>query len=302
MNARELLQSENVIKANPLLATFRTARLILLISTILMSTFIIFFLIIDALYGGGHLLPFNKALFGPLCVLASNAFQLMLNISQGQYWKRIEQRRFAAVQGNQLFLASEQPTFDRAPLPLPITIKLRQNKGTFLLLIGATLLMSMLLASLVTWFVSDSWLLAVDHLLIFLVVFSIFFVPISIILLVLLLSPLGRPRITVTEGGLISKHGTKVIMPWYEARLFAMYETFGKQKSGSSITYELSSARDIVRWTWVLRRTLSPGLEPVIPQDEYNRQMQALLSLVVARTGLPLYDLREDLPRGGPKD
>jgi hypothetical protein len=106
----------------------------------------------------------------------------------------------------------------------------------------------------------------------------------------------------VTEGGLISNAGIKVIMPWYEARLFAMYGTFGAQKSGAAITYELSSARDIVRWTWFLRKTYWVDIEPMMSHDEYNRQMQALLSLVTAKTGLPLYDLREDLPKGEPKD
>jgi hypothetical protein len=34
------------------------------------------------------------------------------------------------------------------------------------------------------------------------------------------------------------------------------------------------------------------GLKPTLPLDEYNRQMQVLLSLVEAKTGLALYDLR----------
>jgi len=81
-----------------------------------------------------------------------------------------------------------------------------------------------------------------------------------------------------------------------------MYGTYGRQKSGASITYELSSARNIVRWTWFLRKTSWVDLGPTISHDEYNRQMQALLSLVAAKTGLQLYDLREDLPKGEPKD
>ncbi len=38
-------------------------------------------------------------------------------------------------------------------------------------------------------------------------------------------------------------------------------------------------------------------LRPVLPPEEYQRQVQSLLSLIVARTGLPLYDLRKDLPK-----
>ncbi len=62
---------------------------------------------LDALFGSGHHLSLYTSLFAPILILISNAFQLILYISQGRYWKRIEQRRFAAVQGNQLFLAAE---------------------------------------------------------------------------------------------------------------------------------------------------------------------------------------------------
>jgi len=300
MNAREFIESGNVIKANPFLASYRILRFAMFFIAIPMLALIIFFLIIDTLFGGGRLLLYFTFQFSPILILY--AFQLMLYIPQGQYWKRIEQRRFAAVQGNQLFLAAEQPTLDRAPLPLPITIKLRHNKGTFLLGTGMVLVMVLLFAGWLTWVFSYQLPLVPDHLLFFLVVFSIVAIFMLVGFFALFLSPLGRPQITVTEGGLISNLGMKVIMPWHEARLFAMYGTFGRQKSGASITYELSSARAIVRWTWFLRKMYWVDLEPTIPLDEYNRQMRALLSLVVAKTGLPLYDLREDLPKGEPKD
>jgi len=32
--------------------------------------------------------------------------------------------------------------------------------------------------------------------------------------------------------------------------------------------------------------------KPTISSEEYDKQMQALLSLIAGRTGLPLYDLR----------
>ena len=54
-----------------------------------------------------------------------------------------------------------------------------------------------------------------------------------------------------------------------------------------------------MRWTWFLRKTYWVDLEPTISHDEYNRQMQALLSLVAAKAGLPLYDLRERTCRKG---
>ncbi len=231
MNAREFLESGNVIQANPFLAMHRPLRFAMFFISIVLLALIIFLLFTDALIGGGHHLLYFTFMFTP--ILISNTFQLILNILQGRYWEGIERRRFAAAQGNQLFLASEQPTLDRAPLPLPITIKLRHNKGTILLGTGATLLMAMLFAGWLTWAVSYLLPLVTDHLVIFLVVFSIVAVFLLVVFFAIFFTPLGRPQITVTEGGLISNHGKKVIMPWYEARLFAMYGTFGAQESGA---------------------------------------------------------------------
>lgn len=84
----------------------------------------------------------------------------------------------------------------------------------------------------------------------------------------------------------------------------SLYNTWGAQKSGSSITYELSSSTDIARWTLVLHPNLfGMGMVSAVPFDEYKRQMQALNALIVARTGLPLYDLRavEHFPGVGHK-
>ena len=131
------------------------------------------------------------------------------------------------------------------------------------------------------------------RLLLFLVIFSILAVIGLVFLFVIVFSGLGRQQIEVTEHGLCARYaGRTGRVMWEEARLFALYGMFRAQKNGAALTYELSSPRDIVRWTWVQRTTYFLGLKPTLPLEEYNRQMQALLSLIAARTGLPLYDLR----------
>lgn len=61
------------------------------------------------------------------------------------------------------------------------------------------------------------------------------------------------------------------------------------------INYELSGAYEILRWPHV-RQTMpfafSKLVKPAIPLEQYNRQMDALLSIITAKTNLPLYDLR----------
>ncbi len=304
MKAREYFESRNVIKADPVLAMYRTICFVWFFIAIAMLALIIVSVLIDDIFNGGQHFSHSTALSVPIFWLILSTFNLILGILQVRYWGRIERRRFAAVRGNQLFLAAEQPIPDTTSLPLPTTIiTSRRGKKAFLLIIGMTLLMAMFFAGWLTWFDSNPLLLVADHLLNFLALSAIGSVATSMLFFAIFLSPLARPQIKVTEGGLAVREGmqTTTVM-WHEVRLFAMYGTFGRQKSGASITYELSSVRAIVRWTWFLRKTYWVDLEPTVPHDEYNRQMQALLSLVAAKTGLPLYDLREDLPKGEPKD
>ena len=75
----------------------------------------------------------------------------------------------------------------------------------------------------------------------------------------------------MTEQGLSARYGgQKGTVRWEGARLFAMYNTWGAQKNGSSITYELSSATDIARWTWVLRPNLLILLSLLTKRDCYH--------------------------------
>ncbi|HLI08276.1 MAG TPA: hypothetical protein VKV40_17040 [Ktedonobacteraceae bacterium] len=45
-------------------------------------------------------------------------------------------------------------------------------------------------------------------------------------------------------------------------------------------------------WTWMPRRSfLTSLIDPALFSDAYNSRLQAFCSLIVAKTGLPLYDL-----------
>ncbi len=85
-------------------------------------------------------------------------------------------------------------------------------------------------------------------------------------------------------GGLIS---------WQQARLFACYRLAGFFPGRKSIViYELSSPGKVVTWLWMHNpRSPLTFVEPLVPADVYQRQMQALCDLVIERTGLQLQDL-----------
>lgn len=102
-----------------------------------------------------------------------------------------------------------------------------------------------------------------------------------------------RERIEATSEGLSLSVGTAsgktLCVRWNEAQLFAIY--IGKEKE-EAIKYELSSSTAIVRWRRLNQERWFSWLKPALPFDEYDRQMDALLSLIAAKTRLPLYDLR----------
>jgi hypothetical protein len=288
----------DVIKPNPVLPTYRRLFFLWLFLLIFFLLFIILMLILSiSLFPPGS--RFSQFLSGIsvyivpfLCFISS----FISNIWQRRYWEQIEQRRFAAIRGNRALLAVEQPVANPFALQLPCTIKSRPGKGGILFIIAISLIVALLLVGLPSWLNNNFLFFSSNRLYNFLILFAIAASVMTILLLVLFFSPIGTQKIVVTEQDLsVSAGGQKSTIRWEEARLFAVYNAFGAQKSGAVLTYELSSIRNIVRWSWVQRRDrFNMRLVPTIPLDEYNRQMQALNELIVARTGLPLSDLRTD--------
>jgi hypothetical protein len=184
---------------------------------------------------------------------------------------------------------------------LPYSLTLGPGKKAFLFMTGIILVFTLTLAGVGAWLNDGFLFISSDRLHNFLVLFAIVVIVMVMVMLALFLSPAGRQTIDVTEQGLRARFGgQKGVVRWEEARLFAMYPTWGVRKSGSSITYELSSTTDIARWTWVLRPTFFPQyMVPTVPRDDYHRQMQALNALIVARTGLPLANLGAEAPSDG---
>lgn len=99
------------------------------------------------------------------------------------------------------------------------------------------------------------------------------------------------PHITVTDEGLaFAAFGFRQAISWDQVTLFCIPR--GKPHSGPRY-FELSGPSDVVQW-WRLRpgSLLARIYEPAASFPDYDAQMDALLSLIAARTGLPLHDLR----------
>ncbi len=219
-----------------------------------------------------------------------------------RYWKRIEPLRFEAASESCHLLADEQSQPISVDLSFPVTL----TTNTSRLALWAIWLFCMVSLGveifLITRFVSGP---GVPPL----------FAPVCMSIYGFLLlnctwicfSRCSKCReITITSEGITGRSRVfsrndilqvvTVSMLWHEARLFACYPAWGSRKSRGVMIYELSSATQIVRWAWVRHRNPLHNLEvPVVSLDEHNAQMQRLCELVVAKTGLPLYDLGKAL-------
>jgi hypothetical protein len=185
--------------------------------------------------------------------------------------------------------AEPQPLPDENMLSLPCTFKLRRNwrgmaatSGAVALvawvLLGATFVRILTPVSVIGWLGST----------------IICALCISAMVLLLLIKFTPLQWLEVTDEGVISyESGNPKTLCWEEIRLFVISSNQSKEEPPGR--YQLfrkhgpGLALDVRRSP---RQSLFQMEKPSLPFDEYDRQMNGLLSVIVAKTGLPLYDLR----------
>ncbi len=274
-----------MLPVDPMLAKLRRRRFWAILHMLLLPAGIILIVI-----GGiSNSYSFGREFFwsGLLSILAFTFI-----FFQERFLRRIEQRRQEAAFGDQMLLAAEQPAPDATALSLPITIKQGMSKLFVLTFVMDALIVDTLFGYPLIR--NNPSIGSVIVICILALITSIFFV-----MLAAMLYREFDQQIDVTEEGLTSRYKGKVrSIGWSEVTLFATYGAFETQRSKTVGIYELSGANSVVRWKWYKykRKSFLMSIGPAISLDEYNRQMQALLSFVTARTGLPLYDLRKGKP------
>ena len=248
------------------------------------------------LYNGAAWLPFVSSLL--IYIGFMSLIALITIVPQARYWKRQERRRQEAARGAQNLLAAEQPVPSDSALSLPITIAQRPNR-VILLIPGLVAVLAIVFAFSIVYVYPQS--LSPHHPVPLSTLYAIAGVAIiAVALLGGLLFAVTyyrvRQQITVTQDGILMLGVRKVhSMRWDEARLFAIDGLNGAKKVNEPFLFELSSTNEVIRWNWLRKSTrrIIFLAKPTVPRAEYERQMHALNSLIAARTGLPLYDLRE---------
>ncbi len=214
-------------------------------------------------------------------------FRYRLNI------KRLDQRRERALQGDRSLLAREQPLPDPNMPPIPTTIKLDQSRRAvvFLGFVIAFAIFIPFVIGIVIGSGNSHHSPGNDALLLTLLIIlggAVVALLVGLVVIFFLMRSQLIFTIVVDERGLSSTYrGITSSINWSDARLFAV---LNPEKPSVMRFYELSNEHTMVRWVNMPARLLFRRGENLV-HAEYRRKVQALLSLIVARTGLPLYDL-----------
>lgn len=260
-----------------------------------------FFFIMEGIVIG---LLFLQALFSTLAgqtnyfLYSDCAFLLLLLILVFFTFKRrhqrTEQRRQHAFSGDPAFLAQPQPVPDPHALPLPSKIILRLSI-LHLLEFWIIAYIFMALISFIFLFLASPQEMGHNPT-IFAVLLGVLFFPLLVgLLITLLMRNFYRQEVTVDEQGIMTKYFGKVThIAWNEVKSFAMW---GNVKRYSIVQFEVTSDDGIARWYELSskRSFLSwlSMLKPDLPYEQYQDASVRLQKVIVARSGKPLYDLRD---------
>ena len=181
--------------------------------------------------------------------------------------------------------AIPQPVPDSTALSIPTTIELISRRRVILGWVIAIYAIIAIILAPVLMVVSK---IAPDesYVTIFCISGTFFYVLVASMLIAL--AP--HQTIRVTEAGLTVRSNDSHTIAWADARIFALVS--GRQQTRGTRIYGISSGRSTVRWTHRPRAHWYSTMVPTTSDEEYQRQMEALLSYAAARTGLPLLDMR----------
>lgn len=298
-------QQKQVVKTDPRIKTFSR----LLIIYWIFCAFWWFMAILRILTGVGPINAQGQFSFG----LFFNTFAMpilwtaiaILYIFSVRTWKRFDQKRQAAAQGDRSLRADEQPVPDAQAVSLPLTIRMRSNRR-LLIAIPGVMFVSLVIPFIIgIVFGSQVHATPPTHPVYVGALFIILGIWVFAMLLIVgtiyaVLYIKAREQVTLTEYGIMVSGVTSRIqsISWSEARLFAITNpyNFKRLKDRQPLILEVANEHAIVRWTWLRPKSVRSGLAvPVLPPEEYEQQMRDVLSVIAAKAGLPLYDLRKKL-------
>ena len=208
-----------MIKADPNVVQVRRFRTLYLTCVSLMA------LLVVAIYlTSGPTLQFWFELIAVLILIPLAVFSTTLQV---RIWKRFEQRRNRAAQGDQSLLAEDQPIPNAVALPLPFTIQ-SPVIGERLLSLGGRAMLVGLVVAVVFAIPSVVFDLALRAFrpgtLLFVEAVFVILIMFLFAMVAMIRAARTRQVVEVAEQGLTAHHFGKEIhsVAWDEARLFAI--------------------------------------------------------------------------------
>jgi len=185
------------------------------------------------------------------------------------------------MMGRKAILKSEQPIPDPNDLSIPATITLDVDRR-FKTLVYICVAICMVGMIVTDFLVTDGQFWRPQYILATLSMFATFIYGAKRLT--------SKPYFTITEDAVESSvMGVTRSIGWDDIAVFC---THANKKNGEPESIELSNASTKVIILWP-----HPGMRryyPAISYADYDRQMEALLSLIAAKTDLLLVDVRAD--------
>jgi hypothetical protein len=219
---------------------------------------------------------------------------------QHRRFRRLALRRQAALRGDTSLLADPQPVPDAFALPLPFNINALPHTSTRAM-VALGIIFGVVIAIMtatIGFLIASSQAghtSALHVSILALVTIVVIAAVIAVLLVVFVRQSMTSQKITFTEHGIVQIGSSSQVqsISWRDVQLFT-YDTPAAMiqitRQQQPLTFQIASANEIIQWYWV-RGNTRPKPPFGNTRAEYDQQMQRLLSLITARTGLPLYDL-----------
>lgn len=286
--------SDPLVAVHPQISLSRSMRMFFLFPIGLFLFIGVVMPLIDKIASGTARFPWQLLSITPL-YLGIIGFSFVAE----RWWKPVEALRQAAAGEDRRFLAREQPRPNAEALAVPVKIITRYSQKRLRTFGPIFAFLVIGFGDAVFFF--EEWLQRQVDASLWPWLLSLTAIVSAVMIFVIVVSWRQRWVVEIGPEGMrswVQSMGTRdtgLFLLWHEARLFACYRNPGPWNKGSVLTYELSSARQVVTWTWVQRQEpLRVIEEPILPFEEHQEQMRALCSLITAKTGLPLYDLSSE--------
>lgn len=222
--------------------------------------------------------------------------------NQKRQWAKQARGRVLPEEKSLVTLATPQPAADAEALVLPTVIQYRDPWFLVLAaglgLFGSTPILVFFLIYVITsiYFPAFFQFVSFPAFILGIAMSALYIGVFLLVHLVRLTRPVG---LEITEAGIsrrIGRSEKKHFVAWSEVHLFALAIHPGAflRRRSPLFYYEMEGKGTAVRWLASLERyrgiARSPQAGEMSP-EEYQCKMQALLAVIAAKTGLPLYDL-----------